>query len=239
MDCFIDFYERLEAFTNPPAIEEEDEEAGPIEGLLTSDLSRNIEERYFDIVDHATTTIVSFYEDYIADTRMHVALHERMNTRRRKNYDDLKLMLMIDVVRAYEGLHHPTRLNSPEGIALFLLLVKLFRPDYFVTYEGLKAVPEEIINLDGIVPYISDCSAQIDIDENKSVISTLLMEAHPKAERRYRVYLYRLFEAVAQVDGILTENEKYYLKGLLHLDDDDITNDIVIDSIFSQENQAE
>lgn len=232
MDCFIDFYERLEAFTQPPVIETEDEASGPAEPL-TSDLSNNIEERYFDNVDYATSTVVTFYEDYIADTRLHVALHERVNTRRRKNYDDLKLMLMIDIVRAYEGLHHPTRLNSPEGIALFLLLVKMFRPDYFVTYEGLKTIPEEIINLDGLVPYISDCSAQIDIPEKESVISTLLLGVRPKAERIYRIILYRLFESVAQVDGVITDDERDYLKSLLHLDDEDIRNDIVIDSIFN------
>ena len=238
MDCFIDFYERLEAFTQPPVIEEKDEEFGAVEPL-TSDLSTNIDERYFDNIDYATTTIVSFYEDYIADTRMHVALQSRMNTRRRKNFDDLKLMLMIDIERAYESLHHPTRLNSPEGIALFLLLVKMFRPDYFVTYEGLKSIPEDIINLDGIVPYISECSAQIDIPENESVISTLLHEAHPKADRFYRVYLYRLFEAVAQVDGVITDDERSYLKKLLRLDDDDVSNDIVTDSIFIKEYQVE
>lgn len=115
--------------------------------------------------------------------------------------------------------------------------MKLFRPDYFVTYEGLKAIPEEIINLDGIVPYISGCSAQIDIPEKESVISTLLLAVCPKAERMYRIILYRLFESVAKVDGVITEHEQDYLKKLLHLDDDDIYNDIVIDSIFEEEEQ--
>ena len=237
MDCFIDFYERLESFMQPPIIEVEDDEKGSFEPL-TSDLSPNIDERYFENVDYATSSIVSFYEDYISDTRMHVALQSRMNTRRRKNYDDLKLMLMIDIERAYEGLHHPTRLNSPEGLALFLLLVKMFRPDFFVTYEGLKAIPEDIINLDGLVPYISNCSAQIDIPEKESVISILLQEVRPKADRFYRVYLYRLFEAVAQVDGIITEEEQNYLKKLLRLDDDDVSNDIDIESVFSIEDRA-
>lgn len=235
MDCFIDFYERLDAFSQQPTIIKDDEKTGPIEDLIASDLSNNIDARYFDNIDYATSTVVTFYEDYIADTRLHVALHERMNTRRRKNYDDLKLMLMIDVVRAYEGLHHSTRLNSPEGIALFLLLVKMFRPDYFVTYEGLKTIPEDIINLDGLVPYISACSAQIDIPEKESVISSLLMSVRPKAERIYRIILYRLFESVAQVDGVITMAEQDYLRSLLNLDDEDIKNDIVIDSIFSEE----
>ena len=162
MDCFNEFYERLEALTQPPVVED-DEELEIIDESFKSDLSVGIDEKYFDKIDQASSMILSFYERYIADTRMHVALHERVNTRRRKNYDDLKLMLMVDVIRAYEGLNHSTRLNCPEGIALLMLLVKFFRPDYFISYQGLKEIPEDIINLDGLVPYISDCSEQIDI----------------------------------------------------------------------------
>lgn len=239
MDCFTDFYERLEALTT--ILEpERDEEGYPIDELdIKSDLSFGISEHYFEKVDHASTTLVNFYDKYIADTVMHFALHSRINTRRRKNYDDLKLMVMVDVVRAYEGLDHSTRLNCPEGIALLLLLVKFFRPDFFISFEGLKEIPTEIINLDGIVPYISAVSDTIDIPSEESVISGLLLEAHRKHERTYRICLYHLFEAVSQADGVLSISEQDYLMTLLHLDDDDVSNDIVIDSIFSREKAAE
>lgn len=239
MDCFTDFYERLEALTTIPE-PELDEEGNPIdEEDFKSDLSLEINEPYFDKVDHASTTLVQFYDRYIADTVMHSALHARINTRHRKNYDDLKLMVMVDVVRAYEGLDHSTRLNCPEGIALLLLLVKFFRPDYFITFPGLKEIPTEIINLDGIVPYISACSDMIDIPSEESTISELLLEAHPKHERTYRVCLYHLFEAVSEVDGVISLSEREYLMTLLRLDDDDATNDINIDSIFAREKAEE
>lgn len=239
MDCFTDFYERLEALTTIPE-PELDEEGNPIEEEdFKSDLSFGISEEYFEKVDHASTTLVNFYERYVADSVMHFALHSRINTRRRKNYDDLKLMVMVDVVRAYEGLDHSTRLNCPEGIALLLLLVKLFRPDYFISYEGLKEIPTDIINLDGIVPYISAVSDMIDIPTEESVISELLLEAHPKHERSYRICLYHLFEAVSEADGVISLSEREYLMTLLHLDDDDVSNDINIDSIFSREKAAE
>ncbi len=239
MDCFTDFYERLEALTTIPE-PELDEEGNPIdEEDFKSDLSLGINEPYFDKVDHASTTLVQFYDRYIADTVMHSALHARINTRHRKNYDDLKLMVMVDVVRAYEGLDHSTRLNCPEGIALLLLLVKFFRPDYFITFPGLKEIPTEIINLDGIVPYISACSDMIDIPSEESTISELLLEAHPKHERTYRVCLYHLFEAVSEVDGVISLSEREYLMTLLRLDDDDVTNDINIDSIFAREKAEE
>lgn len=165
---------------------------------------------------------------------MHVALRERINTRRRKNYDDLKLILMVDIIRAYEGLDHSTRLNSPEGIAPLLLLVKFFRPDYFITFQGLQTIHTDIINLDGIVPYISACSDEIDIPKEESIVSTLLQEVHPKADRTYRMCLYYLFEAVSQVDGVISQSEREYLMTLLNLDDEDVSNDINIESIFNQ-----
>ena len=234
MECFTEFYELLENLTQPPVIDEDDE-LGTIDDDFKSDLSTGIDEKYFDKIDQASSMILSFYERYIADTRMHVALHERVNTRRRKDYNDLKLMLMIDVVRAYEGLNHSTRLNCPEGIALLLLLAKLFRPDYFISYQGLKAIPTDIINLDGLVPYISNCSDQIDIPMEDSVISVLLQDVHPKADKTYRIAMYALFEAISEVDGVISLSEREYLMSLLRLDDDDVTNDIVIDSIFTRE----
>lgn len=236
MDCFTEFYELLETLAQPPVIAEDDEQ-GYNDDVFMNDLSEGIEESYFEKIDQATSMVLSFYERYIADTMMHIALHERVNTRRRKNYDDLKLMLMIDVVRAYEGLNHSTRLNCPEGIALLLLLVKFFRPDYFISYQGLKAIPSDIINLDGLVPYISNCSDQIDIPMEESVISTLLQDAHPKADKSYRIAMYALFEAISEVDGVISRSEREYLMTLLRLDDEDVSNDIVIDSIFTRETQ--
>ena len=233
MDSFTDFYERLALLTTPQE-PELDENGEPIVDEFTSDLSYGITVDYFDKVDQASSMLLSFFDKHIADTHMHVALHERINTRRRKNYDDLKLILMVDIIRAYEGLDHSTRLNNPEGIALLLLLVKFFRPDYFISLQGLQTIPSDIINLDGIVPYISACSDEIDIPKEESIVSTLLQEVHPKADRTYRMCLYYLFEAVSQVDGVISQSEREYLMTLLNLDDEDVSNDINIESIFNQ-----
>lgn len=233
MDCFTDFYERLEAMTTTPEPDLAENGEAYIDEM-TSDLSEGITEDYFEKVDHASSMLINLFDKYIADTRMHVALHEHVNTRRRQNYDDLKLTVMVDVVRAYEGLDHSTRLNCPEGIALLLLLVKFFKPDYFITFRGLKAIPADIINLDGIVPYIAACSDEIDIDKDESIISLLLQEVRPNADRTYRMCLYYLFEAVSQVDGVISQSEREYLMALLRLDDEDVSNDIGINSIFKQ-----
>ena len=120
---------------------------------------------------------------------------------------------------------------------MLMLLVKFFRPDYFISYIGLKEIPTDIINLDGLVPYISACSDQIDIPMEESVISLLLQEAHPNADRTYRSAMYVLYEAISEVDGVISQAEKEYLMTLLRLDDDDVSNDIDIDSIFNRDAQ--
>lgn len=230
MDCFTVFYEQLDILTSKQKSEVGEKET-PFGDIFTVDLSNNnTSVEYFDKIDHFSSLLMNFFDRYIADIKTHQVLHQHFKTHRRKNYDDLKLMLMVDIVRAYEGMNHSTRLHSSEGIALFLLLVKLFRPDYIVSYKGLKKIPYDIINLDGLVPYISDCSDQISIPIGESVISTLLHEAHPTADRTYRICLYYLFEAVSEVDGIISVSEREYLMTLLHLDDDDMKNDIEIET---------
>jgi hypothetical protein len=228
MECFTDFYERLEALTVLPTNNSTDDTE---DDVITVDISNpNISIDYFNKIDHLSSVLVAFYDNYIADARMHQALHELFNTRRRKNYDDLKLALMVDVVRAYEGLDHSTSLQTPEGIALLMLLVKMFRPDYFINYSELNAVPSDIINLDGIVPYISACSDEMSTVEEGLIISKLLSGVHSKAEPTYRKCLYYLFEAVSNVDGVISISEKEYLMELLNLNDDDVSNDISVES---------
>lgn len=227
MECFIDFYEKLDTLTYDADVSNPEESFDT--DIITVDISNdNTTYDYFNKIDHLSSILISFYEKYIADAKMHQALHELYNTRRRKNYDDLKLILMVDIIRAYEGLDHSTSLQTPEGIALLLLLVKLFQPNFFITYEGLKDIPSYIIDLDGIVPYIAACSDELKMEQDDSIISLLLQSVHPKAEVLYRKCLYYLFEAVSNVDGTVSISEKEYLMSLLRLDDDDVTNDIVL-----------
>ena len=84
------------------------------------------------------------------------------------------------------------------------------------------------------MPYISACSDEVGIPQNESIVSTLMLEGHPKHERAYRICLYQLCEAISEVDGIISLSEREYLMTLLHLDDDDVSNDIIIDSIFTK-----
>ena len=217
MDCFKDFYDCLENLPDPSLDD------------YTLDLSvTGITEEYFDKVDSASSMIIMLYERHLDTSSIQRLLHDSIKTGRYKNRDDVKLCLMVDIVRCYYGLGHRTSLNTPEGIALLLLLVKLFRNEYTITFNGLRAIPSYIIDTDGLVPFISECSDQIIIPNDQCVLTTILHEKHPSIDESYRIVLYRFCEAISAVDGTISRDEREFLLTLLRLDDDDTTNDIVV-----------
>lgn len=241
MDTFKDFFERLEILKVAEQSEDilnSDTTESPefiLDEDITVDLSRNgVSQEYFDKVDNASTCLVAFYERHIATTLVHNALYDIVMLYKRRTYDDLKLCLMIDVIRCYIGLEHPTSLNSKEGLGLLMLLVKMYKPNYMLTYEGLSTIPESVINLDSLVPFIGACSDEINIKTEKSIISTLLQQSKKNEDKLYRELLYRFCEAISEADGKISISEREWLMSILNLDDDDITNDINIDSIFTR-----
>lgn len=194
---------------------------------FTVDLSgANVTEEYFDNVDWAAQSLVTFFENHLVNSEVHKAFYDITVGPRRRNYDDLKFCLLIDIERCYSGLNHHTSLNTPEGIALLLLLTRLFMPEKMFGYAGLSQVPESVINLDAMVAYASMGSEEIDIPADELVIAHLLSEARPKSENLYRKVVYRFCEAISEVDGSISRSEEEFLKSLLRLDDDDPDNDI-------------
>lgn len=194
---------------------------------FTVDLSSaGVTEEYFDKVDWACQSLVIFYENNIANTEMHGAFYDIMIGPRKRNYDDLKFCLIMDIFRCYSGLDHSTSLNQPEGIALLLLLTRLFLPEKLFTFYNLPEIPESVINLDAIVSYAAAGSDEVGIPSEELIIATLLSKVRPKYETLYRKVLYRFCEAISEVDGTVSRFEDEFLKSLLRLDDDDPTNDI-------------
>lgn len=241
MDSFKEFFERLEMLKvaeQPERIVTADDYGNDeitYEDEITVDLSESgVTPEYFDKVDNASSWLISFYNRYVATTLVHNTLYDNTLLYKRRTYDDLKLCLMIDVIRCYQGLDHPTSLNSKEGLGLLILLIKMYKPSYVLTYEGLSAIPESIINLDSLVPYVGACSDEINISSDKSIISTLLQLVKPKEDKLFREIFYRFCEAISEADGNISISEREWLMCILHLDDDDITNDINIDSIFNR-----
>ena len=198
-------------------------------GFSINLLSEGVTEQYYDKLDFASTMLFSFYEKHLKNKLVLNSVQGLLYTKNLEDYAGVRLCLLIDVFRCYVELGHTTRLNSPEGVALLMVLVKFLVPDFTMAYQDLKSIPSEIVNLDGLVPYIEVCSREIKIKRGECVVSTILRDISPKNERRYRIILYRFCSAVAGVDGLITESEDDFIKTLLHLDDEDPDNDIVVD----------
>lgn len=243
MDSFKAFFERLEEQLAPKVddeiVVEGDGSVRHLSEEFTVDLTRSgATKEFFERVDVAATMLMTFYDRHVATTAVHNALYDRALLYKRRTYDDLKLCMMIDVLRCYDGLGHTTSLNTKEGLALLVLLVKMYRPDFMMSYQTLDRIPESIINLDALVSYISLCSEEINFPADTIIISELLQQARPSADIVYRTVLYKYCEAISEADGVISLSEREWLMSILRLDDDDITNDINIDSIFSKEDNS-
>ncbi len=115
-------------------------------------LQNGITEEYYNKVDVATSLLCKFYEVKLLPLNLHNALAYRLND---NHYENLKICLLIDVIRSYEGLGHATSFNTPEGIALMILLDKMIGNKEIVTYRQLAKVSTATLSLIDIIPSLS------------------------------------------------------------------------------------
>lgn len=237
MKCIDDFHKITEGigiFSVEDNISSSSFEKGFYDGIYVDLTTCGITKEYFERIDSATSNLVVFFNDQVADSTIVTALNVFLNEPNSKNigYENLKLCLLIDTLRCFIGLDHSTNINTPEGLAILILLTKIYYPYVSISYDFLKEVPEFILSLDGLVPYIGQCSAEIGNKKDEIIISRFLFDINPNADIQYRILLYNFCEAVAKADDIITISEKEWLMSVLRLDDEDINNDINIDSIF-------
>lgn len=235
MESFKNFFECLENVQDTFIrghfyLEGEDD---PQEETTVDIFSNGVTEEYFENVDRITNLLMQFYEYRIATTPVHNALYDQAMLNKRRNYDDLKLCMLIDVLRCYEGLNHPMSLDSKEGLGLLLLLVKMYSQGTLIAYENLSKISTAVINMDALIPYAFAASSEINFPENSIIVSSLLQQVNAGLDVTYRTLLYRFCEAVSQADGEISRAEKEWLMTILRLDDEDTSNDINIDSIFA------
>lgn len=223
MNPFADYFERLDFIVS----QNYDEAAFP------SDLTiSGITEEYFSKIDLLSDTLLAFLQDkVIVPEVMKEASHIFPFEGRAK--DGVLLCFLMELVNCYGEMNHRTNLTSCEGIALLNILAKVYRPDYYMAYKFLSEVPQIIINLDEMVSYINNCIEATPQLKNESLVSLLLQGIDSDVDKEYRIRMYYLCEAITEADGMITPSESDYLKSLLRLDDDDINNDIIIDSIFN------
>lgn len=138
--------------------------------------------------------------------------------------------MLIDVLRCYDGLGHPTSFTTPEGIALMVLLGKNMSIGEINSYEQLETVNSATLSLIDIIPYISECSDELG-QKYSLFMSTIFEKEASDIDRLYRMLLYNLCKRIAEVDGEISISEKEWLEEIALLADDDPDNDVDISGL--------
>ena len=179
---------------------------------------------YFEDVVKATDRLQDFYDQYLTKDNIRNTICERLKDNHTEN---VKFCMLIDVLRCYEGLDHPTSFTTPEGIALMVLLSKVLGLGEVNSYEQLGFINSATLFLIDIIPYIGECSDELG-KKNSLFMSTIFETDAPDIDRLYRMLLYNLCKRIAEVDGEISIMEKEWLEEIALLADDNQDNDIDI-----------
>lgn len=183
-----------------------------------------VTENYFCNVSDAAQAITDFYEEYLTLSDFSQQINKKYCF---DSETDVKLALIIDVLRCYDGLGHSTSFNTPEGIAIMIFLGKIYEVERIYSFKDLSDIDSGTVSLIDIIPYIDQCSHEIG-NMSTLLISSILENTDPDADKLYRQFLYKLCKSIASVDGNIAIEEKEWLEEIAHLDDEDTINDIEI-----------
>jgi hypothetical protein len=219
MDKFSQLYDQYTLYK---------EKVNKDDSYFTTDLLQyGITEDYFNKVSRAVELLLKFYEVKLSNTTIRNAVAYRLN----HNYtENVKFCLLIDVLRCYDGLGHPTTFTTPEGIALMVLLDKLIGENRIEAYEQLSEIDSATLSLIDLVPYLSECSEQLG-SRYSLYLPTIFEKKAPEIEHIYRRTLYNLCKTIAEVDSEITAAEEEWLNEIALLNDDDPYNDVDISGL--------
>lgn len=198
---------------------------GEIESDVTTNLLQSgITKDYYDKVNTAIELLLKFYDRHLTSNRIYDAVSASLNSSRKEN---VKFCMLIDIMRCYDGLDHPTSFNSPEGVALMMLMDRTIGLAQINRYENLTSVSSKTLELIDIIPYINECSYALG-NRYSLFLSSIFEKVSPDMDRLYRRLLYNLCKHIAEVNGVITSSEKDWLNEIALLNDDDLDNDIDI-----------
>lgn len=195
--------------------------------FTTNLLQYDITEDYFLKVNKAVELLLRFYEAKLTNANIRNAVAYRIN---HNHADNVKFCLLVDVLRCYDGLSHPTTFTTPEGIALMVLLDKTIGERKIMGYEQLSAIDSATLSLIDLVPYLSECSEQLG-SRYSLYLPTIFGKKDSDTEKLYRRILYNLCKTIAEVDGEISAAEVEWLNEIALLNDDDPNNDIDISGL--------
>lgn len=192
--------------------------------VTTNLLQSGITREYFDKANTAIELLLKFYDRHLSNIQIHDAVCASLNSQRKEN---VKFCMLIDIMRCYDGLDHPTSFNTPEGVALMMLMDKMIGESKIERYEQLAVVSSTTLELIDIIPYINECSYALG-NRYSLFMSSVFEKTSPDMDKLYRRLIYNLCKHIAEVDGVITISEKDWLNEIALLNDDDPDNDIDI-----------
>lgn len=219
MDTLYDEYRSLESKSK-----DKDKD-----NIKTNLLQYGITQEYYNEVDHAAGLLLNFYCKYLMnDDTIHQAVYKKTLDNKAET---IKFFMLIDVMRCYDGLDHPTSFTTPEGIAFMIFISKILGIGEINTYRQLEGVGPTTIALLDLIPYIDECSHKFG-NRYSLLISEILGELNQEdADRLYRLLMYNLCKKIAEVDGVITPAEQDWLNEIARLNDDDPNNDIDVSKL--------
>lgn len=192
---------------------------------LNTDLTQyGVTEEYYNKIVKAVSLLVDFEKKYLRSHRLYNSISEIIDD---FDDEDLKLCILIDVMRCYDGLNHPTSFTTPEGVALLILISRMYEIGNISSYEDLRNVDSSTISIIDLTPSIFECSCEMG-KKYSLFLSEILEKNEPQVDNLYRILIYNLCKRIAEVDGVISISEKEWLEEIARLDDDDVTNDIDI-----------
>ncbi len=219
MDAFAQLYEKYYLLKNNL----QDNQTG----FKTNLIQYGITKDYYDKIDHATGLLYKFCDVKLTNATIRNAVANRLNDSHSEN---VKFCVLVDVLRCYDGLNHPTSFTTPEGIALMVLLGKILDLGKIMSYEQLEAVDTTTLSLIDIIPYINECSDVLG-QKYSLFMSTIFEKKTPDMDCIYRRLLYNLCKKIAEVDGEITLSEQEWLNEIALLNDEAPDNDIDISGL--------
>lgn len=191
---------------------------------LTFDLTQYISEEDFKRYKKAIELLVVYCDKYLINKKIFDSVSSVFQN---ENGNNVKLSVLIDIIRCYDGLNHPTSFNSAEGIALMMFVGDYFSIESINSYNELKHTSEIAVSLIDLIPCVCEFSAKIG-DCYNLFLAPIIDQYNRENAKMYRILLYNFSKRVAEIDSKISESEDDWLKEILLLNDDDTSNDIVI-----------
>lgn len=200
---------------------------GHNDGISVNLAHNGVTQNYYERITSSADQLIGFYKNKLNQTDTIKAFCQAYLL---ESEEDVKLALLVDVMRCYDGLGHSTSFNTPEGIAIMIFLGMLYDVERIMSLTDLSDVDSGTLALIDILPYVDECSHELG-NRSKLLLSPIIEGIDGNTDEQYRKLIYKFCKNIASVDDEISIEEKEWLEEIARLDDDDPTNDIDVSSL--------